>query len=85
MKNIDLKAKTINIGFLQKYSILYTHSKKRQKNTLINSLRKKRSYGNLTKKELGFMEQLKTPGDIIITSTVKAGPQLVKMLNNILE
>ena len=56
-----------------------------KKNTLISSLRKKRSYGNLTKKELGFMEQLKTPGDIIITSTVKAGPQLVKMLNNILE
>lgn len=30
------------------------------------------------------MEQLKTPGDIIITCTVKAGPQLVKILNNIL-
>ena len=54
-----------------------------KKNTLINSLRKKRSYGNLTKKELGFMEQLKTPGDIIITSTVKAGPQLVKYILNL--
>ena len=53
-----------------------------KKNTLISSLRKKRSYGNLTKKELGFMEQLKTPGDIIITSTVKAGPQLVKYIFN---
>ena len=28
------------------------------------------------------MEQLKTPGDFIITSTVKAGPQLVKYILN---
>ena len=73
-KNIRLKI--LSIRFLQ--NIPYNrHIHRRNKKRQITKT-KKSSYNNLTKKEIGALEELKRHGDIIITSADKSGTIVIQ-------